>query len=194
MGPGKVKHRCVSRWGCKIGAMRQAVIAGLFVLCALACSAEPRWCTITGRGANDTLFYPPIARAARVSGVVLGRVIYTPTGKFVRFEYIFGPRLLSNMVSGQLERWTIQTHAEGDELCQTLVIAEFQLDIPGASEPSVEIHSESGSTLRVYTQAQTVCLCEPGGVIGPEPPLKHVWHTIKHMTHRVFGEHPKPWE
>jgi hypothetical protein len=176
------------------GLMRRAFIVWVLAACALGCNAEPRWCSIIGRGPNDTLAYPPIARAARVHGVVLGRVVYTSAGRFVRFEPVSGPKMLQSFLANQFASWSFKTNATGDELCQTLVIAEYRLDVPGASDPSAEIYAEAGSGLRAKVQAQTVCLCDPGGTIGSEPPLERVWRTIKQVTHRVFGKHPKPWE
>ena len=108
------------------------IVAG--IVCAAAqCHTEPRWCSITGRGANDTMVYPPIARAARVQGVVVSRIVYAQNGEVVRMEPVFGPAMLSDSVSKQLSQWNIKTDATGGELCQSLIIADFRLDVPGTS-------------------------------------------------------------
>jgi hypothetical protein len=97
------------------------------------CHAEPRWCSISQKDPSNKFAYPPIARAARVTGHVMMRMIYAPNGKVVRFEPISGPALLSNSLRGQLSDWTVKTDARGDELCETLVIAEFIIHaVPGA--------------------------------------------------------------
>lgn len=113
--------------------MRRLVLLliGLGALASI-CHAEPRWCSISGKDPSNEFFYPPIARAARVWGLVMMRMIYAPNGKVVRFEPISGPRLLSDSLRGQLSDWTVKTDVRGDELCETLVIAKFTLhDPPG---------------------------------------------------------------
>jgi hypothetical protein len=126
----------------------------LFVTCLVAlasvCHAEPRWCSISGKDPSNKFFYPPIARAARVWGLVMMRMIYAPNGKVIRFEPISGPPLLSATLRGQLGDWIVKTDATGEELCETLVIARFTLhDPPGTKlegpkftlEPSIALLS-----------------------------------------------------
>ena len=169
------------------------IVAG--IVCAAAqCHTEPRWCSITGRGANDTMVYPPIARAARVQGVVVSRIVYAQNGEVVRMEPVFGPAMLSDSVSKQLSQWNIKTDATGGELCQSLIIADFRLDVPGTSRPSVSIQLENGSTLRVISQTQSICLCDPGGVLGPKPSIvRRVWLSVRHLAGRVFCRHLESW-
>ena len=174
--------------------MLRAAIVGLLATCALVCHAEPRWCSITGRGPNDTLIYPPIARAARVSGVVLGRVVFTTDGKFVRFEPVSGPKMLEISLTKQLEQWTFQTDATGDGLCQTLVIAEYRLNDLGSAIAPTSIRSEPGSSLHAEIHGEILCLCDPQGTVGSTPWVRKAWHLIQRGIHRAFGHHPKPWE
>jgi len=60
------------------------LLSALFL--ASCCHAEARWCAIIGKDPADELAYPPIARAARVSGVVLSRIYYFPTGQVEHVE------------------------------------------------------------------------------------------------------------
>jgi hypothetical protein len=94
---------------------------------ATFCHAETRWCSIVGRGSSDTLLYPPIARVARVTGVVLSRIIYTPTGQVLNVEEISGPAMLSSWTADQLKGWTVKTDASGEAFCETIVISDFRL-------------------------------------------------------------------
>ncbi len=128
--------------------MRRALPVSL-ILIAVACGgrAEPRWCSLSGRDPSNKFFYPPIARAARVSGVVLSHLIYTPNGNVQRVEPISGPRLLSDSLAGQLMDWTVKTDAVGTELCQTLVIAEFRIVDENNDSTSVETKPKAGTAI-----------------------------------------------
>jgi hypothetical protein len=95
---------------------------------ASVCHAETRWCSIAAHDPSNHLSYPPIARVAQVHGVVLSRIIYATTGLVQRVEQVSGPAMLSTSLSQQLLQWKIKTDAHGEELCQTLVIAEFGLN------------------------------------------------------------------
>jgi hypothetical protein len=105
---------------------RLVLVLALVSLAAL-CHAEPRWCAVTGRDSSNKFFYPPVARAARVSGIVVGRLFFLPDGKMQKFEPISGPSMLAGMLDEQLGVWTLRTDVSGSELCQTIVIAEFDL-------------------------------------------------------------------
>jgi hypothetical protein len=107
--------------------MRRPILLILIaVACVLPCNAQTRWCSVTGRGPQDTIVYPPIARAARVSGVVMGYLKFTPDGKVTKFEPIQGPFMLRETLKTQFASWTLQTEAKGADLCQALVVASFQ--------------------------------------------------------------------
>ena len=81
--------------------LRATLTLGIASL-ALYAQAEPRWCVVSGKDPSNTLVYPPIARAARVQGIVVMRMIYAPNGKVLRTEPVFGPVMLSNSVTSQL--------------------------------------------------------------------------------------------
>ncbi len=130
--------------------MHRAVFLSMILASALGCGAESsRWCAITGRAPEDRAFYPPIARYARVTGVVLGIVTYIPNGAVASFEPISGPRLLSDSLGRQLAGWTINSDALGNEQCRSLVIATFLMDNSGPTESSARIKYETGSVLRL---------------------------------------------
>lgn len=125
------------------------IVALLVLACALRCAAEPRWCSVIGRGTQDKVAYPPIARYARVTGVVLGIVTYIPNGAVASFEPVSGPRLLSDSLGRQLAEWTIISDALGNEQCRSLVIATFRMDNSDSPESSARIKYEAGSVLRL---------------------------------------------
>lgn len=129
--------------------MHRLVFSGVLIAFALTCGAEPRWCAVVGHGPKDKVSYPPIARYARVTGVVLGTVTYIPNGAVASFESISGPRLLSDSLGRQLAGWTLNSDAFGNEPCRSLVIATFLIDERSPAESSAKIRYESGSVLRL---------------------------------------------
>lgn len=160
------------------------------VLFALQSQAEPRWCSVTGRASGDTFVYPPIARAARVHGVVLGRLVFETNGKPVRFESVSGPLLLSETLKGQLLKWNVKTDASGDELCETLVIAEFKLRKTGASLSQPSVRSEIGSVLRLEAETEPMVLytviSDPSPLMGFKLFRSEVEWKLKHLASKIF--------
>src|ERR1700760_2963794 len=128
--------------------MKTFAILFLLTLSSLECGGDPRWCAVSAKDASNSLVSPPIARAARVSGVVVMRMVYAPNGKVVRTELVFGPVMLSNSITSQMKDWTVRTNDLGDELCETLVIADFQFDDPDKPLPAIPAQPDSPGILR----------------------------------------------
>jgi len=141
---------------------RLVLLAVCLSVLASVCRAEPRWCSVTGRRPADMLLYPPIARAARVQGVVVSRIVYVPNGAVARVEPIFGPAMLSDSVSKQISRWIVTTDASGDELCESLLIAQFQFDEPGVETPTVNPAQGAPGILRVSVTSEVIVISDPG--------------------------------
>ena len=126
-----------------------------FILLMLALSTaavgQTRWCNVTDFG--KTLVYPPIARAAHVSGLVSLRVYYERNGKVTNVETISGPVMLVNSATGQIKQATIGTDAPGAEPCESLFILDYQLDdgkLPPLA-PSPIVPGIFRNTIRAYT-------------------------------------------
>lgn len=136
------------------------------VLLMPACRAETRWCDVIGHGDSDKLTYPPIARAARVSGIVLAHITYSPQGDVQEVVNISGPPMLAKFVSVQLRSWHLKTNASGNDPCQSLAIIDFRLvtdDTLGEPPPQ----PISGSIIRLSIEAQPPpCLCDPAPTLG----------------------------
>ena len=164
----------------------------LLVLGVLAsfCHAETRWCSIVGRGPSDAIVYPPIARVARVQGIVLGRIRYMPNGQVKEVEVISGPQILSFWVGEQLKRWTIKTDAPGEDLCQSLVIADFGLHMP--DEP-IQKRAETDaipSILHLSIDGEAYIISCPGGVLETHwTPLSRLKYALKRTKARIFPHH-----
>jgi hypothetical protein len=158
---------------------RFALLALGLVAFASLCRAEPRWCTVAGIADGKNLLYPPIARAARVYGVVLERVIYLPNGAVQSFEYITGPKMLAGGLEQQMKAWRIVTSAQGDQACVSLVIADFSLDETSGELKLYPADLSVPSILRLKASADIICLCDPGGYVSKRSILRRWMGKIK---------------
>jgi len=104
-----------------------AILLGL-AMCPWFSVAETRWCQVVAVGPGNKLSYPDIARRARVSGVVQSRMTFSTNRTVLSIDRVSGPTLLGDLLKQQLKSWKIKTNVEGDEPCQTLVVATFNLD------------------------------------------------------------------
>ena len=166
---------------------RIARIVGVAVgglVTAPLCFAEPRWCSITGRGPNDTVVYPPIAKAARVQGNVASRIVYTPSGEVVRVEPIWGPVMLVNSVHDQLMRWNPRTDATGSEFCETLVAFSFRFRFRFPDDPEIPlqpvVHLSSTLSIEVVSE-EGLALIDPAADITRNP-----FRVVVYRTRRFF--------
>ena len=117
------------------------------------------------------------------------RMIYVPNGKVVRFEPISGPQMLSASMQSQLSDWIVKTDATGDELCETLVIADFHLsDSIDHSQDATKVDIEP-SIFRISAESETICLCDPDGTlsISWKNPFRHLVFAIKRGAAKLFG-------
>jgi hypothetical protein len=134
-----------------------------FCLLSPPCLAEVRWCSITRKASTDNLLYPPIARAAHVTGVVVSRMTFATSGRVVKLETISGPVMLANAVREQLSAWTITTDAPGDDLCESLIVVEFSL---GDSEIArVGPQTITPGIYRIAIRAEPLVLSDPASTI-----------------------------
>ena len=145
--------------------MRTFTALAFCVLLTLACSAEPRWCVVSSKDPSNTLLYPPIARAARVQGVVVLRMIYQPNGKVERTEPVFGPVLLAESVTKQLLNWTVKTEAIGEEQCVTLIIADFRIHDADGSSQLLPAPPTGPGILGMSVDTDALVISDPAGTL-----------------------------
>jgi hypothetical protein len=153
----------------------------LLLLCAIvaiggSCSAETRWCSITGKAKSNTIFYPPIARAAHISGTVVSRMTFSPSGEVIEMETVFGPPLLATSANAQMKSWTVQTNAAGADPCQSLIVLNFAI---GQTESVEQIADTSPTILRINIRTYTLVLSDPAYTIS-----KSHWSWLK--RHRAI--------
>ena len=163
------------------GLMTCSLILAVVVFLWAPCAAHPetRWCSVTGRAAEDRLVYPAIAKAARVQGVVIGRLQFMPGEKVTGVDWVSGPVLLKSYVEKQVEGWAVATAASGGDPCQTLLVAEFRIaDDDGPVPPNP---SPSVMWMRITGLPLTI------DVVNSDPaPLPRFWWIRRffHRSHR----------
>lgn len=161
-------------------------IALVWILAGAMCHAEPRWCSITSLGPGQNLAYPPIAKVALVHGHVMERVIYSPGGGATSFEYISGPKMLSEGLEKQMRDWTIQTSATGDAPCVTLVVADFTLDDTAGQSTARPIDVSVSSMLHLRVSAAPLIISDPFNLVK-HPFRYRVGYAIRNGFRKLFG-------
>jgi len=141
------------------------------LMAVLACHAfavgESRWCTVSGPANFKRLIYPPLARASHLSGVVLLLATYRPTGEILTTEVISGPQMLADSAREQIQEWKMSTTASGDQPCQTLIIAKFNI-LPenyGISPTHTKETVLNDGILRTFVDSYTIVISDPVTVI-----------------------------
>jgi hypothetical protein len=93
----------------------------------ICCAAQTRWCSITGAVRPAEIIYPPIARAAHISGTIIGHLQFEPSGRILGIDIDSGPEMLRDTVKKTVANWTIYTNASGEQPCQNLLIVDFTI-------------------------------------------------------------------
>jgi hypothetical protein len=131
---------------------RLCIMLGFILTCQIATAADTRWCTITGKGPADTVAYPPLAKAAHLTGEVLTRLTFNPDGEVVKTSTIRGENLLADLTNQQLLRWRVKTDATGSEPCQNIILVTYELvDDKVSTETSVTF---SPTLIRITVKAK----------------------------------------
>ena len=151
---------------------RLSIVFGLLLL-ATACPAETRWCNTIKLLPEDKLLYPPIARAARISGVMIGRVTITSTGSVSDIETISGYPLLAATASRQINEWKLTSDATSESSCLGLVIVDFSFE-EHPPEKSKAWSVSAPNILKIAVVTTTLVL--DTSISDPAPLKRHRWH------------------
>jgi outer membrane biosynthesis protein TonB len=116
-------------------ANRTTKSAWLLLLTAFAATASCRqvsaqepWCADATRIEAPMIPFPPLARAAHVSGAVIGRLLLSEQGTVQKLDVVSGPGMLVSAVDAQVKKWKFRPQQLGPHECQVLLIVEFTLD------------------------------------------------------------------
>ena len=166
--------------------MKSLTIFTLFMVASLLCHAEPRWCAFSESVSSNHILYPPIARAARIQGVVVMRLTYTLNGKVLETEPVFGPVMLSDALAKQTHTWTIQTDAAGNEPCVTLMVVDFRFHDPDVRLQSMLFQQPAPGVFRASVEEEVLIISDPGADISTNP-FRILAYKIKRLTRRTFS-------
>lgn len=127
-----------------------AIMLLIVAVSPIAFAEAPRWCSVSSRDSSNAVVYAPIAAAAQVEGEARALIVYQPNSKVEEVEPLSGAPMLLMPLADQLSKWTIRTKATGDELCQTLVIATFELRKPPRSWKTKMKFTTAPNTIHLY--------------------------------------------
>jgi len=175
------------RWQRRWMRVKAICVAVLLGAISMVAHADARWCTMSSLGPGQNLIYPPIARAARVSGHVMERVIYSPGKGATSFEFISGPKMLSAALEEQMRGWTISTNAVGPDACMTLAVADFMLDENTGDSSANPIDISIPSILQLHVFTTPICLCDPAGTVSRAPFYRRAGDTILRAIRKLLG-------
>jgi hypothetical protein len=144
--------------------IRACTVAILIILNCPLCSAETRWCPDTATVSMDKVRYPPIGRAAHITGVVLSRLFFTPSGEVMRVDDVSGPVILAKSMNDQLKKWTVNKVSDAVEPCQILVVTHFTLGDADSSSSST--YPAFPNIFRVQIHAEELVISDPAAVLG----------------------------
>ena len=97
----------------------------IFMLCAPGVCFASHWCVMKPSKTNAPA-YPPIAKAARIQGVVISRLEFDANGNASKVEIVNGSALLAKAVEISEAHWVFLSDTDTAG-CQILVISEFSL-------------------------------------------------------------------
>lgn len=133
----------------------------LFLLCSLSgmlCHAETPWCNSVEKVSSDPILYPPIGRAARVSGVTVIELTIDSAGAASATK-ISGPTLLLTPAVSQLQKWRFRTDGAITP-CQALAIISFQFG-PSSITEAWRSQPEIGNILRISIRTEPLVISDP---------------------------------
>ncbi len=117
-----------------VGLLAFLVFAG--ALSSSELFAQTSWCSYAVRIEAPLITYPPIARAAHVSGVVIGKLILSDEGVVQDFVTLSGPAMLVDRVSKEVKNWKFKQQQSAEHSCQALLIVGFTLDRDNNPDPT----------------------------------------------------------
>jgi hypothetical protein len=149
-------------------------------LTARLSDSETRWCEVTGVSDDSKVTYPPIAKAARVSGAVIGRVLFVPGGGVTGFQPIFGPPMLAHYAGEQVKSWALRTSAQGDEPCETLLIVTYRFIAP-ASEAGPPLITAEPGVLKVSVEGIPLALSGDPEIQIDRSGFRYLWWKVRRL-------------
>jgi hypothetical protein len=120
-------------------------------------------CSMVGVSEAKQPTFPPIARAARVSGEVSARIAFDKTGHPTGIDQIIGPQMLRAATEEYLQSWQLKPlkHLES---CHVTVLMEYRLTAATeAVESDVKVHKADAT--HILVEDHSVLTMDPSSTI-----------------------------
>jgi hypothetical protein len=141
--------------------MKSVLLA--FMLTSGVALAQTAPCGLTSVADGRELIYPPIAKAAHVTGQVILLVSFQLDGNVWKALVVSGPQMLRPAALEYVETWKANEYG-GPRTCPIIISFQFIADRPAGVERQDIQH--------VAIYAQPVCLCDPPAEIH----VKRRWY------------------
>lgn len=147
--------------------MRRILIATVLLLATLrAFPEQPAPCGLTSMKTTTPLLYPPIAKAARVTGNVISLVKFKTSGEVERIDVISGPIMLRPNAETFIRGWQANPYG-GPRTCP--IVIKFMLAVPGEKPPANPLPSD---IQHANVTAEVLVISDPAAVLGRR---KRLW-------------------
>jgi hypothetical protein len=115
------------------------------------------------------------------------RVIYTPKGKVLETNPVFGPVMLTDALTKQLHTWTISTDAAGSDPCVTLMVVDFYFKDPDSKSRSENPHVTYPSALHASVEEELLVISDPRADLSKNP-FKILAYKLKRIARHIFPQ------
>lgn len=125
--------------------------------------------------------YPPLARSARITGVVRVEARVDPTGKVTQAKMIEGHQLLQKAAESAVTNWQFVAEPESERLRTVVITYDFQIGDP--KEPETEEIQEGDTPTSFVVKGYPVILRCPTActatVISSAPVEGEYWEKYR---------------
>jgi hypothetical protein len=143
--------------------MMRSVLFVVLMFSALACSAQQQApCGLTSMTETVAPVYPPIAKAAHVSGVVTMLATFRQDGSVETVKTLYGPPMLRQAAETFVTGWRANAYG-GPRTCP--VVVEFKLVDP-ACEVDNALRTVRDDLQHVTVSGRAWMFCDPAGIVG----------------------------
>ena len=130
-------------------------------LLAVQSSAQEPPCGLSSIQETNKPIYPPIARAAHVTGNVILLVEFSQDGSVKESRALSGPEMLKASAHDYVVSWKANPYA-GSRTCP--IVIQYELGDTTAVPPQIDVIRTDAQHVRVI--ARSLVISDPAGVLG----------------------------
>ncbi len=146
--------------------LRPALLAASLVVCGVCAAEVP--CGIQSVSETTAPVYPPIARAAHVSGTVLLLATFDTSGNVMELRTVSGPMLLRGSAEVFVKGWKANPYT-GPRSCPVVVKFALANESFCSDDDAKKVYVEPSHRLDVQhylVSGYAYALCDPAAEIG----------------------------